>query len=312
MVKPGTNLSYLLALLATIVWSGNFIVARGLNEVYTPITISFFRWGIASIGILPIAYHYLRKDFDLLKRQWKLMLILSFLGVTLFNTLIYTAAHFTSALNLSLLAITAPFYVVILNRIVFKEKLNIRQVVGFFIVAAGLLALLSKGDLQVLMEMKFNKGDLLMAVAATVFATYSILVQKKNPEIGSLSFVSATFIIGEILLAPLFVAEQLLSAPDIEFTKRSFFQLLYIGIGPSIISFYLWNKAIVSIGSTRAATIYNTLPIFSAFFASLILDEPILALQIISALVTITGIILVIWSSNKRSQPTVAKQQTSA
>lgn len=294
------NSAYLLALLATVVWSGNFIVARGLNEIYTPITISFFRWLIACLAILPIALPYLKKDFKLLMKQWRLMLALSFLGVTFFNTLIYTAAHFTSALNLSLLAITAPFYVVILNRLVFKEHLNARQIGGFFILAVGLITLISKGDFKVLMTLEFNSGDLLMAIAASVFATYSILVQKKNPSIGSLSFVSATFIIGELILIPIFFTEQLIFGPEILFTKSSALQLLYIGIGPSIISFYLWNKSIVSIGSTRAATIYNTLPIFSATFATLILGEPILVVQIVSSLVIIAGVIIVIWTSNKK------------
>lgn len=289
--------SYLLALLATVVWSGNFIVARGLNEIYTPITISFFRWLIASVVILPIALPYLKKDFGALSSQWKLMLLLSALGVTFFNTFIYTAAHFTSALNLSLIAITAPFYVVILNRIVFKEKLKKRQIAGFVILAAGLLTLLSKGDLRVLLNLQLNNGDLLMAMAATIFATYSILVRKKNPVIGNLSFVSATFILGELMLLPLFLGEQLFFSPEIKFTRQSVLQLLYIGIGPSIISFYLWNKVIVSIGSTRAATIYNLLPIFSATFAAAILGEPILLVQIVSSLVIITGVIMVIWSS---------------
>lgn len=292
--KRVAQTGYLMALLATMVWSGNFIVARGLNEVYTPITIAFFRWLIASVVIFPFALPNLKRDFEMLLRQWRLMLVLSFLGVTLFNTFIYLAAHSTTALNLSLFAITAPFYVVILNRLIFKELLSSRQILGFIILILGLFILLSKGDPSTLLNLKFNKGDLLMALAASLFGTYSVLVKKKNPAIGNLSFVAATIILGELMLIPFFLGEQLLFSPEMTFTQKNVIQLLYIGIGPSIISFYLWNKAIVGIGSTKAASIYNMLPIFSAFFGVILLNESILAAQVISAIIIVTGVLLVV------------------
>ena len=136
-----------------------------------------------------------------------------------------------------------------------------------------------------------------MAIAASIFGTYSVLVKLKNPSIGNLSFVSATFILGELMLLPFFIGEQLLFTPEISFDANHIIQLLYIGIGPSIISFYLWNKSIISIGSTKAATIYNMLPVFSAFFGILILNEPILVAQLISAIIIVIGVLLVIRSN---------------
>lgn len=297
----GNRSGYLLALLATIIWSGNFIVARDLNATYTPITIAFFRWLIATVAILPIAWPYLKKDFNLILVQWRLMLILSFFGITFFNTLIYQAAHSTSAFNLSLFAITAPFYVVILNRLVFKEILQTKQVIGFIILIAGLLTLLSKGNPSSLLTLEFNKGDLLMAGAASIFAVYSVLVKMKNPAIGNLSFVTATFILGVLMLLPFFIGEQMLSGPPLSFTRSAVLQLLYIGIGPSVISYYLWNKAIVDIGSTKAATIYNTLPVFSALFAAWLLHEEVLTIQIVSSIVIVAGVLMVILGRRVRN-----------
>ena len=285
---------YFMAFLATIIWSGNFIVARGLSSTFSPISISFFRWLIATLVILPLAWPYLKKDLPLLKKQWKLMMVLAFLGVTMFNTLIYAAAHWTPALNLSLIAITAPLYVVLLNRILFKELLSKQQIIGFIVLLIGLITLLSKGDLSLLLQLKFNKGDLTMALAACLFASYTALVRKKDSRIGNLSFVAATFILGELILLPMFLAEQILLPTQLTFTARSLYQLIYIGVGPSVISFYLWNKSIVLIGSTKAATIYNTLPIYSAFFAAMILHEAVLTVQIISSIVIVAGVLLVI------------------
>ncbi|NJN42455.1 MAG: DMT family transporter [Flammeovirgaceae bacterium] len=105
-----------------------------------------------------------------------------------------------------------------------------------------------------------------------------------------------TIIIGELLLLPVFIGEQLLSSQPFVFTTSTVLQLLYIGIGPSIISFYLWNRSIMTIGSTKAAAIYNTLPVCSAFFAFIILDEPITFIQIISSLVIVAGVLLILQS----------------
>lgn len=154
--------------------------------------------------------------------------------------------------------------------------------------------LLSKGNFNTFLHLEFNTGDLLMAGASSIFALYSVLVKKKNPEIGNLSFVTATFILGELMLLPFFIGEQIFLKPELHFTKENLLQLIYIGIGPSIISFYLWNRAIIDIGSTKAATIYNTLPIFSALFAALMLNELILPIQAISSIIIVGAVLMVL------------------
>lgn len=280
--------------MATIIWSGNFIVARDLKTTFSPISISFFRWLIATIVILPFAFNHLKRDMSLILEQWRLMLVLSFTGVTIFNSLIYLAAQTSSAFNLSLFAITAPLYVVLFNWLFYKETITTKQAIGFVVLLVGLLTLLSKGNPEKILDLEFNKGDLLMAGAASIFAFYSVLLRKKNPAIGNLSFVAATFVLGVTLLAPFFIVEISSSAVSLEFTTSSILQLVYIGVGPSVISYYLWNRSVAEIGSTKAATIYNTLPVFSAFFAALILKESVLVVQIVSTVIIVGGILLVL------------------
>jgi drug/metabolite transporter (DMT)-like permease len=285
---------YLFAFLATLVWSGNFVVARGLNEVFSPISISFFRWGIASVVIFPLAFANLKRDYHLLRTQWKLVVAMALISITVFNTLIYQAARTTPALNLSLIAITAPLYVVLLNRILFKEKLTRKQTLGMAVLFSGLALLISKGNVSALLHLQFSHGDLLMALAAALFGVYTVmLVHKKG---GNFSFVAATIIIGELMLVPLFIGEQYLVGQPLKFSTSSVLQLLYIGIGPSIISFYLWNKSIASIGSTKASVIYNTIPLFAAVLAFLFLGEGIIPIQIISSIIIVAGVLLVLRS----------------
>lgn len=287
---------FFLAFLATIIWSGNFVVARGLNTTYSPITIAFFRWGIASLVIIPLAYNNIKRDLPKLKQQWPFVSFMALIITALFTTFIYQAAHSTPALNLSLIAITAPLYVVLLNRFINKESLHKRQILGLVILFVGLLLLISKGNLQLFLTLEFNTGDLWMAAAACLFGLYTVLLPRNKS--GNFTFVAVTIVLGELMLLPFFIRERLLTDSTLLFTSNTILQLLYIGIGPSIISFYLWNKSITVIGSTKAATIYNTIPIYSAFFAFLFLNEPVLPIQIISSIGIIAGVLLVIW--NKR------------
>lgn len=293
---------YLFALLATIIWSGNFIVARDLKTTFSPVSISYFRWLIATTVILPFAFSHLKRDMSLILTQWRLMLVLSFTGITIFNSLIYLAAQTSSAFNLSLFAITAPLYVVLFNWLFYKEKITIKQTIGFAVLLVGLLTLLSKGNPEKILDLEFNKGDLLMAGAASIFAFYSVLLKKKNPAIGNLSFVAATIILGVTLLTPFFLIEIMSPTVTLEFSLPSILQLIYIGVGPSVISYYLWNRSVVEIGSTKAATIYNTLPVFSAFFGALILKESVLAIQVVSTVVIVGGILLVLFGKEVQNK----------
>ncbi|MEQ9415262.1 MAG: DMT family transporter, partial [Cyclobacteriaceae bacterium] len=120
------------------------------------------------------------------------------------------------------------------------------------------------------------------------------LLRKKNPAIGNLSFVAATFVLGVIMLIPIFIVEIMSPAVSLPFNSPSVLQLVYIGVGPSVISYYLWNRSVVEVGSTKAATIYNTLPVFSALFAVIILKESILAVQVVSSVIIVGGILLVL------------------
>ena len=112
---------YIYALLATILWSGNFIVARDIKDLVEPYSLSFYRWLVATLVLLPFAIIPLIKNASIVKKHFIYLSIVSILGVSLFNTLIYLASHTSPALNLSIISITFPIIVMILSRVIFKE-----------------------------------------------------------------------------------------------------------------------------------------------------------------------------------------------
>ena len=120
-------IGYLFAIGATAIWSGNFIVARGLSDSIPPISLAFFRWLVAVIVFAPFAFKNLLQEWPIIKKHIAYFSITSFLGITTFNTLIYFAGHTTTAMNLSLISITFPVFIILLSRILYKELLTIKK-----------------------------------------------------------------------------------------------------------------------------------------------------------------------------------------
>lgn len=257
---------YLYAVGATALWSGNFIIARGLNDSIPPISLAFWRWVVAVIVFLPFALKPLIAQRDVLKKNIGYLAVTALLGITTFNTLIYLAGHTTTALNLSLISITFPVFIVILSRLFFGEQITINKGIGILLVATGVVLLVTKGNLADLTNISFAIGDVWMLIAAIIFAVYSILIRRKPEGLSIWSFQLSTFILGLVFLFPFFLWEYTIF-PTIEFDAKTFGSILYVGIFASLSAFVLWNKAIMVIGPTKAGMIYYTLPLFSGILA---------------------------------------------
>jgi drug/metabolite transporter (DMT)-like permease len=287
-----------LALSATAIWSGNFIIARGLSEMIPPVTLAFFRWAVAVIALFPFAFKKVIKEKHLIKRRLPYLIIISILGVSLFNTLIYIAGHSTTAINLSLISITFPIFVVIFSRLFLSEKITLHKQAGIVFVVIGVIILITKGNLQKLLNLTFAIGDLWMLLAAIIFAIYSIMLQKRPQEISTASFQLSSFIIGLLFLFPFFLWENL-ATPQIQIENSVIFSVLYVGLFASLAAYTLWSKAISYIGPGKASMIYYTLPLFSGISAYLFLGETFGFIQIGSMLLILAGIFTANFKTNR-------------
>ena len=291
-------LGYFFALGATAIWSGNFIIARGLNESIPPISLAFWRWVVAVVVFLPFALKPLIIEWDILKENIPYLSITSLLGITIFNTLIYFAGHTTTAINLSLISITFPVFIVILSRIFFRELLTVNKGIGIILVATGVVLLITKGSPSKLLNISFAIGDVWMLVAAITFAIYSILLKRKPKELSIWAFQLSTFILGLIFLFPFYIWEYV-TVPPVEFDAKTVFAILYVGIFASLSAFVLWNKAIVTVGPSKAGMIYYTLPLFSGLLAYIFLKEDISIIHFYSVLLIVSGIFAANYKSKK-------------
>lgn len=283
-------LGYLFALGSTAIWSGNFIIARGLNESIPPVSLAFWRWVVAVVVFLPFALKPLISEWQMVKKNLLYLSMVALLGVTIFNTLIYYAGHTTTAINLSLISITFPIFTIILSRIFFHERITVNKGMGIILVVTGVILLITKGTLAKLLSLSFAIGDVWMLLAALIFAIYSILLKYKPAQLSIWAFQLSTFILGLLFLFPFYIWE-FMNTPVIVLETKIVFSILYVGIFASLTAFIFWNKAIMTIGPSKAGMVYYSLPLFSGFLAYLFLKEAITGLHFFCVLLIISGIL---------------------
>jgi drug/metabolite transporter (DMT)-like permease len=281
-----------LAVLATLIWSGNFIIARGVIKDIPPVSLAFYRWLLATVIILPFAWKYFIPELKIIKSNIGFLLLAAVTGVSLFNTLVYIAGHSTSVINMALLGTcSSPVMSVIFARIFLKERITRLRIAGMIICIAGVLLLLSNGSFETLLSFSFTKGDWWILAAAFSFAIYNTSVKKKPAAMNPVNFLFVIFGIGTVILLPFYLYE-LKNTGGFAINLSNLSAILYLGLGASVICFLIWNKAIRNLGSGRTALFGNLIPVFSSIEAVILLNEKISSIHWISFILVVAGLVI--------------------
>ena len=284
-----------MAVLAVIIWSGNFVIARGVIKQIPPVSLAFYRWLIASLIIMPFALKSFKKEWGVVRLSWRYLFWVSLTGIALFNTFVYIAAHHTTAINLALIGTTtAPVIAIILARIFLKEIIGWKKMAGLVLCIIGVIILLSEGDFQNLITFRFTAGDGWILLGAFCFAVYNTLVRKKPGAISAINYLFIVFSFGTLLLFPIYVWETL-HIPPVLWDMKLLLIIIYLGLGTSVICYLCWNFAIGKLGAGRTALFGNLIPVFSSIEATLILKEQFTNIHMVSMLLVFTGIIIANW-----------------
>jgi drug/metabolite transporter (DMT)-like permease len=283
-----TNQPYLLLCITALGWAGNAIVGRLAAGHIPPVTLSFLRWFLAFLILLPLAWKHLARDWAAIRARLGIMIVLSVTGISAFNTMQYWALEHTSALNTLLLQSAGPLFVAIWSLILLGIRLTLAQSGGIALSLTGVLVILLHGDPTALLNIEFNKGDLIFTVALAVFGIYSAL-SLKRPEIHSLSFAAFTFGCGAACLVPLLIWE-LLTRPVMQLNTPNLLSLLYVAVVPSTLSFLCFNRGVQLIGANRAAPFFHVVPVFGSVMAIVFLGERPQLFHLIGFALVLTGV----------------------
>jgi drug/metabolite transporter (DMT)-like permease len=289
--SPGSwlaNQPYLLLSITALCWAGNAIVGRLAAGHIPPVTLSFMRWSLAFLIILPFAWKHLKRDWGAIRSQLGIMIVLSITGIGGFNTLQYWALEHTQALNTLLLQSAGPLFVAVWSLILLGVRLTLAQAGGIVLSLTGVLVILLHGDLTTLKSIEFNKGDVIFTAALVIFGLYSVL-SLKRPRIHGLSFVGFTFGAGALCLVPLLIWE-LVSRPVMQLDTANLLTLFYVAVFPSTLAYLCFNRGVQLIGANRAAPFFHVIPVFGAVMAIVFLGERPQLFHIIGFALVLTGV----------------------
>ena len=295
---PKNKSAYIFLILATLFWSGNFIVgkAASLFEI-PPFSLNFYRWTFAWLILAPFTLKEIVKKKDHILQNIKLILILGITSITIFNSIVYYSLNFTQVISGVLMISTIPVMIIFFRWIFKIEKTNIYQILGVIFSLVGVAIIVTKANFEILINLNFNKGDLWMVVAMFSWAMYSALLRKKKFELSQTSLLEVIISAGLILLLPAYLIEMSLGFKlniDLPFILT----LSYVVLFPGLASFICWIKGIAIIGSNRSGIFLHLMPIFSTLLAILIFKERFMNFHLYGAVFIIGGIFL---SSKKKN-----------
>jgi drug/metabolite transporter (DMT)-like permease len=224
-----------------------------------------------------------------------LFFILGFTSVCIFTSFTYNALNHTQVINASLFNTAIPVTIILVCFLLKIEKTNIFQLSGLFISVLGILAIITRLDLNILLSLNFNKGDLFMIGAIIAWGVYSAYLKKRNFDVSLLALVQIICTFGLTLLLPLFFID-IIQDKVVEINRNFFYILIYIALFPSIGSYYCWAGAVSIIGANRAGIFLSLIPLFSTIFAIILFNEKFLFFHLIGSILIILGLFL----SNKK------------
>lgn len=272
---------------AVLIWSGNMTINQLTVGVIAPSTIAFDRWVLAlavlSPFVLPTVWRLRRQ----LRPELPKLALLGLLGMAMWQGLAYVAAATTSATNMGILAATVPLLTVLLSAVILRERPTLGGITGGLLALLGVFVLLGRGDPLSLLALDIAPGDLLMVLAALCYASYGVMLKRWSMALPPwvMLYVQACF-------ATLFLLPGYLLGPMTPVDEHNAWLILYAGIPASIVTTYLWMRAVREIGASKASIFLNLMPLFSALIAMAFLGERLETWHLLGGSLTLAGVIM--------------------
>ncbi|MDC1112355.1 DMT family transporter [Candidatus Pelagibacter sp.] len=284
--------AYLMLVCATLFWAGNFMIGKfAFLEGIPPMSLVFYRWLLVWIILLPFTFKEILKFKTIILNNLPLLFFLAFTSVGLFNSFTYLSLVHTQVINASLFNTAIPAMIILLCFLFKIEKTNKFQILGLVISVLGILSIITKLDVNNLLSLNFNKGDLIMIGGVITWGLYSSFLKKKNFTLPLLTLVHVLCTFGLIFILPQYFYE-LSNGLVIKFDINLCYILIFLALFPSIGSYYCWAGAVSIIGANRAGIFLSLIPLFGTIMAIIFLNEKFHFFHLIGAILIILGLFL--------------------
>lgn len=275
----------------TLAWAGNALVARATAGLLPPISLSFWRWAVALLLLLPFTVAGLWAHRQVLASRWLRIAVLAALSISSYNTLLYLAAQSTTAINITLVNTGLPVAAFIWSIVLLHQWPTVLTLCGAVLSLLGLLVILSLGEPARLLNLAFNRGDLIMVVAVLTWGLYSVLLRKWMLPVPGLVQLSAMLLFGVPLLLPFYLWE-LSYTGGLPMQAETFLAVGYTAVFASLVAYLAWNNGVRVLGPGTASLFSYLMPVFAALLSVALLGESLRWYHLVGGLLTFLGLLL--------------------
>ena len=284
--------AFILLVASSLFWSGNFFTGKiaSLSSL-SPFKLSFLRWSMAFLLLMPFTYKKIIEDIEKYKKNFSYLLITSVLGVTIFNTFTYLSLQTSMVINSSIITSITPLLIIFFSWLIYKTPTYPMQFFGIILSIFGVILIISKANFINLINLNFTKGDLWMLAAVFSWSLYSVLLKKIDSTLSQLATLEVMIFFGLIFIFPFYVIESFGNS----YLPKNFNEILmisYVAIFASVTSFFAWNKGVSLLGANKASLFLHLIPVFSSIWAIIFLGENFSFFHLLGSMFIIFGIIL--------------------
>jgi len=278
--------------------ASNLVVARGGVEFVPPISLAFWRWTVVFIILLPFTFMSLKKNYKIIVKEYKKLFFLGTMGCGVCGAFPFLAGETTTVTNMGIIYTSSPIFIIFISSLFFGEKINFIKIIGLITCLTGVFAIIIKGDLDLLINLKFTIGDLWMLAASIGWALYSIYLFYWKTELQIFQrFVLIAFF-GAVSLFPFYIIEELIFQKTI-FNLNFFLWVIFAAISPGIIAFILYSKAQEKLGASLTGFTLYVFTVYAAIYGLFLFDEKLEFFHYIGTILVFFGVYLAKKNENK-------------
>ena len=272
--------------------ASNLVVARGGVEYVPPISLAFWRWLLVFLILLPFTFSSLRKNLSFIKKEYKQIFFIGAMGCGVCGAFPFLAGQTTTITNMGIIYTSSPIFIILISILFFKEKINFLKIIGLCSCLIGVFIIIIKGNQRILLDLRFNIGDLWMLAAAIGWALYSIYLYywKTNLEIFQRFTLIAFF--GAVSLFPFYIMEEVYFARTV-FDLHFFYWVIFAAISPGIIAFTLYTMTQKQLGASVTGFTLYIFTVYGAIYGYFLFDEQLENYHYIGTILVFTGVYLV-------------------
>ena len=290
-IRNNSYFPYILLFVQPIFMATNIIVARGGVEYVPPISLAFWRWLTVFLILFPFFYNEILKNKKYINKEFWKLFFLGSMGCGICGAFPFIAGMSTTMANMGIIYTSSPIFIIILSAMFFNDRINFSRVIGLVLCLIGVLAIISKGNLDLLINFKFTSGDLWMIGAAMGWAVYSIYLLNWKSKFSLMARFTLIAMFGTISLFPFYILEEIFYF-NTAFNSNFLFWVLFAAISPGIIAFTLYTRVQKYLGASLTGFTLYIFSIYSAIYGIILFDEALLNFHYFGAAFVFAGVYL--------------------